>query len=93
MYWTNRKGNDGLRGIHEADTLPMSSELHEALKGRFMERQREGCFFATTGIYLHSMDESQLIAMEKIQGKFTPKNANPPHLPATQNNKEVNGEP
>lgn len=32
----------------------------------------------TTEIYLHSIDESQRIAIDKIQGKFTSKNANVP---------------
>lgn len=32
----------------------------------------------TTEIYLHSIDEGQRLAIDKIQGKFTPKKANVP---------------
>lgn len=37
----------------------------------------------TTEIYLHSIDEGQRIAIDKIQGKFTPKNVNPQASPTS----------
>jgi integrase len=38
----------------------------------------------TTEIYLHSVDESQLAASDKIKGKFTLKLAKPPQGAATK---------
>jgi len=41
----------------------------------------------TTEIYIHSIDESVRLATDKIQGKFTPKNANPQASPTSINKK------
>jgi len=46
----------------------------------------------TTEIYLHSIDESQRIALDTIGGRFTPKNANPQPRPATINMGEFDSE-
>ncbi|MFA5323346.1 MAG: tyrosine-type recombinase/integrase [Smithella sp.] len=44
----------------------------------------------TTEIYLHSLDESQRLAMEKIEGKFTSKNENPLTTPSHKEKQVIN---
>jgi len=47
----------------------------------------------TTEIYLHSLDESQRFAIEKIEGKFKPENKNPLTAPSHSIKKEAADNP